>query len=135
MRAVPLTVGGQDFFLFLNARAMFALDEEFDGVSALLTKIEGQTTEGFMALCRGTAVLAEQGELIRRALGYDHGVMPDLELWEATVTPVESVLMRNALCKALALGFQREVNADGEIDLGLVELSQKKTKESPKHYT
>ena len=83
----------------------------------------------FSAACKAAAILAEQGELVRRGLGYDPEPMTDAETIAATMAPSEIAALKVAIPSALTLGYGREIEADAdEVDLGLAELNtQKKT--------
>lgn len=95
----------------------------------MIEAIKGDTREGFSAACKAAAILAEQGELVRRSLGYDPEPMTDAETIAATMAPSEIAALKVAIPSALTLGYGREIEADAdEVDLGLAELNtQKKT--------
>lgn len=72
--------------------------------------------------------MAERGELIRRRLGYAPGEIPDADTFRLLVPTYEIVDLKNAVIKAVTLGYGREVKSaeDDEYDEGLEELRQKK---------
>lgn len=129
MRAVKFSIEEREYFLLFNARSMFAIDEVYGGASKLMEQAQESSGRGLDTLCQATAILAEQGELARRTLGYDHGHWPDGERWAVLASPLDVAQMRAALWRAIALGYGREVQPEGDVDLGLVELAQKKTRE------
>lgn len=128
MKAVVFPLNGCAYYLLFNARAMFAIDEQFGGTNGLLDKMQSSHLDGFAVLCQAGTLLAEQGELVRRSLGYDPGTMPDEAQWALLASPLDLAELRNAIFKAIALGYGRDVEGQDEVDLGLVELAQKKTK-------
>lgn len=128
MKAIKLTLGGQDYYLAFNGAAMFAFEDAFGGSAAYLEKAAAMGREAFEAICEAVAILAEQGELARRAMGYDQGPIPDRELLMACTMPSDMIRLRQAVLNAIVTGYGRQVENQEDVDLGLVELEQKKTK-------
>lgn len=130
MKAVRLTLAGRERHLAYTVEAMFQLEELFGEVPALIDAVSANDREGFQAACRATAVLAEQGELARRHMGYEPFPLLSPEDVAATTTPSDLPGLRSAIVSAISLGFGREIDPeDDEVDLGLAELNeQKKTK-------
>lgn len=128
MKAVKITLAGQAYYLAFNGSAMFAFEDAFGGVNAYLEKAGDLGRAGFEAVCRAAALLAEQGELARRAMGYDRGPIPAAEQIMACAAPADLVTLRQAALNAILAGFGREVEGEEDVDLGLLELEQKKTK-------
>lgn len=129
MKAVTITLAGRERHLAFTVEAMFQIEEQFGGTGQLLEAMQRGGREGTAAACRAAALLAEQGELGRRALGYDPQPMTDAEAVAATLSPGEAAGLSMAVVAAVSLGYGREVDeANGEVDLGLAELNaQKKT--------
>lgn len=117
------------YFLVFTGEAMFQIKEKYGGIGPLMEQIERDTREGFLAACSAAAIMAEQGELVRRRLGYDPGEIPEADDFSLLVLPHEIVGLKNAVINAVALGFGREVKGSDseEYDEGLAELNQKKT--------
>lgn len=130
MKAIRVEAGGVEYFLAFDGEAMFAIRDEYGGSQLLLEAMEPDTREGFLATCAAAAILAERGELIRRRLGYDAGQIPERDDFALGVIPAEIVNLKNAVIRAITIGYGREVEAPGgdEVDLGLEELNQKKTR-------
>lgn len=128
MKAVKATLAGEDYYFLFNGAAMFAIEDEFGGASKLFDTIQKNSREAFDAMCRAAVILGEQGELARRSYGYDHGAMPTVERMEVEMTPADIITLRSKIVNAVVLGFGRDVKEEGDVDLGLVELQQKKTK-------
>lgn len=121
--------GEQHCFLF-NGYAMFALDDIFGG-SGYHEKIGERSEEGLDALLTVATTLAEQGELARRAAGYDHHKVVAKEDWGAPqmLQPADIFALKAGCVDAINLGYTQQVSdEDEEIDLGLLELQKKRNK-------
>lgn len=120
-----------------DAEYMFQIRDTFGGTKLLLEQLEQDTREGFDAACTAAAFMAERGELIRRRLGYAPGEIPDADTFRLLVPTYEIVDLKNAVIKAVTLGYGREVKSaeDDEYDEGLEELRQKKTPSSGRNTT
>ena len=129
MKGVKINLAGRVRYLAFTVEAMFQIQEVFGGSGEMIEAIKDNTREGFSAACKAAAILAEQGELVRRGLGYDPEPMTDAEAIAATMAPSEIAALKVAIPSALTLGYGREIEGDvDEVDLGLAELNtQKKT--------
>ena len=128
MKAVKIDLAGESYYLIFNGAAMFAIEEEFGGASKMLDGL-GDTSDGYDKLCRAVAILAEQGELTRRYMGYEAGEVLTADTVKTMATPLDVVELKQATVKAVMLGYGRDITDDkAEVDLGLVELQQKKTR-------
>lgn len=129
MKAVKIDLAGRTRYLAFTVEAMFQIQEAFGGSKELVDAAEENTREGFAAACKAAAILAEQGELARRGLGYDPEPITDAGTIAATMTPSAVAALKVAIVSAMTLGYGREVEPDSdEVDLGLAELNtQKKT--------
>ena len=130
MKTAKVTLADATYYLAFDGEAMFTLRDDFGGTQLALEAIEQDTRESFAATCAIAAVLAERGELLRRRLGYDPGAIPEKDDFLLMVRPFEIVTLKRAIMTAIELGYGREVTspADDEIDEGLAELNQKKTR-------
>jgi hypothetical protein len=140
MKTAKVTLADATYYLAFDGEAMFTLRDDFGGTQLALEAIEQDTRESFAATCATresfaapcaiAAVLAERGELLRRRLGYDPGAIPEKDDFLLMVRPFEIVTLKRAIMTAIELGYGREVTspADDEIDEGLAELNQKKTR-------
>lgn len=129
MKAVKIMLLGRERYLSFTVGAMYKIREEFGGTSELLEVVNRDTQEGFSATVNTIVLLAEQGELARRNLGYEETPFLRSDELAATTTPGDMYALKRAIPAAITLGFGREiVPEDDEIDLGLAELNaQKKT--------
>ena len=111
MKAAKITVGEVSYFLVLDGEAMFQIRDDFGGTKILLEAVEPDTREALEATCTAAALLAERGDFL------------------LLVRPFEVVDLKNAVIRAITLGYGREVETEdgGEYDEGLEELNQKKT--------
>ena len=126
MKAKKITVGGKEYYLVFNAAAKFALDE-LCGDQSIVEITQPNTKEAHEFLFKAVAILAEQGELVRRRLGYDKVEMLKEDDLPLLLTPIEIMGLKTALYQAVAIGYGREIKDDRqEVDLVLLEL-QKKT--------
>lgn len=130
MRAVRLTLAGRERHLCFTVEAMFQFQDLYGGTGELLDLIQANSRESFSAACKAAEVLAEQGELVRRSLGYDPEPMAGAEDIAATTAPADLAALKLAIPAAVSLGYGREVEPENdEVDLGLAELNeQKKTR-------
>lgn len=130
MKAVKINLAGRVRYLAFTGEAMFQMRDKFGGTTKLLEDMKADTREGFSIACGAAAILAEQGELARRHLGYDPEPMVDAETISTTAAPSEIVALKLAIPAAISLGYGREVEPENdEVDLGLAELNtQKKTR-------
>ena len=135
MKAVKITLAGRTQYLAYTGEAMFQLQEKFGTAAELLGAIGKNTRDGLSVACEAAAILAEQGELARRHLGYDKGPIIEAATIQATITPSEIAALKLAIPAAMELGYGREVvEENDEIDLGLAELNAQKNDGTRAHY-
>lgn len=129
MKAVKITLAGRERYLAFTGEAMFQLQEQFGTAAELLEAVSKNAREGLDVTCKAAAIMAEQGELARRHLGYDKSPIIDADAIRATISPSEIAALKLAIPAAMELGYGREVKEENdEVDLGLAELNaQKKT--------
>lgn len=132
MRAVKINLASRELHLAFTVEAMFQIQDKFGGSGELVEAIRDGGREGFHAACCAATILAEQGELARRSLGYDPGPMADAEAIAASMTPSDIPALKTAIPAALSLGYGRDVEAEDEIDLGLAELNAQKKPGDPR---
>ena len=130
MKAVKFTVTGETYYLAMDGEAMFTIRDIYGGTRLMLEKLEQDTRESFLDTCSVAAILAERGELVRRRLGYEPGRIPERDDFALLMQPYEIVRLKQAIANAVKLGYGREITAPGddEVDEGLEELNQKKTR-------
>lgn len=121
-----IILNGKEYPLLFNGTAMFAVKDVF-GEDNVITAIKDNTPDAFASACKAAAILAEQGELLRRWEGYEpQEILTEKELL-LTITPLGIVPLKNAVIEAVAAGYRRDIaDENEEIDLGLEELNKKK---------
>lgn len=97
MKAVKITLAGRTQYLAYTGEAMFQLQEKFGTAAELLGAIGKNTRDGLSVACEAAAILAEQGELARRHLGYDKGPIIEAATIRATITPSEIAALKLAI--------------------------------------
>ena len=125
MKAVKVTLSGQDYYLAFTGEAMFAFEDAFGGSNAYFEQSAGDSKAALKAICKATSILAEHGELARRAMGYDKGPIPTEDMLMTCCTPADILRLRQSNLAAIIAGYGREVEDDEAVDLDLVELDQK----------
>lgn len=130
MRAVKINLAGRERYLCFTVEAMFQIEERFGGTRELTDTMEANSRTGFEAACGAAAILAEQGELCRRSMGYEQEPLCSAEEIAAAMAPSDLARLKLAVVSAITLGYGREVEpANDEVDMGLAELNeQKKTR-------
>lgn len=120
-------VAGHTWHLCLNGAALFDIYEKFGDKGSIVDHIKGSNKQAFQNTCWMLYKLAEQGELVRRHLGYNAGKFPTEHTFRALLKPREVPMARDAITEAVLLGFAREEpDEEKAVDMGLLEL-QKKT--------
>ena len=130
MKAVKINLAGRERHLCFTVEAMFQIEERFGGAQELTDTMEANSRTGFEAVCGAAAILAEQGELCRRSMGYEPEPLCGAEDIAATMAPTDLARLKLAVVSAITLGYGREIRPENdEVDLGLSELNeQKKTR-------
>lgn len=126
MRTYPYTLNGKTWHLCLNGAALFDIYEKYGDKGFVTDYISGSGKEAFQATYWMLSKLAEQGELVRRYQGFDHGSFPTEQMFRATLSPLDVADAKLAIKEAVRLGFLREeAEEDQAVDLGLLELEKK----------
>ena len=133
MKTVPYDLAGQTYYLCLNGTALFDCYDHFGPQGNLLDHIMDSTGDSHRATCWMLSKLAEQGELVRRFDGMDHGKFLSAQKAMALMSPEDALRAKEAIKKAYVLAFAREEATDEEIDLYLLELQKKTDAASPGH--
>ena len=131
-RMATIEWDGHRYDLNYSVEVMFQVTERFGGVDRMLEAIEGETKESFEALRWMFVTLANDGELARRAMGYDQGTFLTEDAINTRMSPYRLLELKNAVMQAIRLGYSREFELEAEeIDLGLRELDEKKRRQKP----
>lgn len=126
MKTTQFELGGQVFHLCLNGAALFELYDKYGKETGLMEHISGNDRDAYNATCFYLATLANQGEIVRRYEGREHGKFTTDAYFRANLAVWDVARAKNAVRAALQQGFHREeVDPDQVIDLGLQELEKK----------
>lgn len=123
---------GKTNHLSLTAGALYTIYERFGYTDSIIStlQLDEQTLQGWHNCCWLYALLAAQGELQRRALGYEARPMISMEALQKLASPADVPGIKNALFTAIRQGFTRcvEPTEEEEVDLVLreIELDEKK---------
>lgn len=124
--------GGKEYWLVYTADAYFELNERYG--TDFFGKIRPVGREAYDIAVGCLCVLAREGELCRRYMGYDPLPMLDEETIRRTVLADGVVQLKNTVMDAILAGLHIEVEEKQEnggkkepVDIGLLEF-EKKTK-------
>lgn len=134
MKTATLRLPGGEYLLYLNGESHYRLIDAFgpDYGMALFPDPMPADAAGTRTyvdhLLQAAAILSEQGELVRRYLGYEDrpyitdGDMVGLRL---ILTPEQISRLASAVSAAIALGFDQSFANDADVDIGLLEIEKK----------
>ena len=106
-----------------NAAAYFATMEKYpDGFFEVMTKND---RTGLEAMCWMLQLMSEQGELMRRYMGYDKEETFNADEAILKMRPKDIALARSVIMTAMDVGLNTEGDDEEEVDLVLVELEKK----------
>lgn len=126
MKTTEYRFHGKTYHLCLNGAALFDIYDRYGTKGFVTDVIKGNGKKSFQATCWFLQKLAEQGELVRRYQGYEHGKFPTAEYFAAMLRPLDVPAAKQAIAEAVAQGFARECSDDsGPVDEGLAELEKK----------
>lgn len=121
IQCIEVDLVGESYHLFYNVEAMFQLQEHFP--EDALDQIGENTKPALELSFTIFKLLAEQGELARRNMGYDPRTFSELNL--QVLTPADIVKLKNAIYCAITLGCERKVESLDDMDLTLLEIKKK----------
>ena len=135
MKHIDFEFNGRTYALSFTAEALFQAYDKFGLTDDLITasQILEPTAEGWKNCCWLAACMAAQGELQRRAMGYDRQPMLSVEELRVGIMARENTRLRMAVRQAIEQGLTTSVpDPEGEEEVNLVllerEEAQKKTK-------
>lgn len=137
MKHIDFKFNDRVYALSFTAEALFQTYDKFGVCDDILeaTHCLEPTAEGWRNCCWLAACMAVQGELQRRAQGYDRQPMLSVEDLRTGFMAAESTRLRLAVRQALEQGFHRDIpdpDEQQEINLVLLEReeAQKKTRDA-----
>ena len=104
---------GPEYTLCYTGEAFFSVSD-IVGDGEISKALIPENKEGLNRLCKVAAALSEQGELVRRYLGYEPSEMLDEEQIRMLLPPTERVNLYNAVMSAIILGCEREIKDAGK---------------------
>lgn len=126
-KMIPVVIAGRERLLNYSIEVMFDVNEKFGSVNTLLDLMQQNTRDGFEATKWLVLRMANDGELCRRAEGYDAVPMLTNDDISTRIRPIDFAELVAAATDAVRLGYQREnQDEDQEVDIGLEELNAKK---------
>lgn len=125
MKCIDYKFKDEVYPLCLNGAALFAIYDKYGAKGSVFDHIKPTNNKGFEAVCFYLHKLAEQGEIVRRWEGHKPRKIPAEKMFAALLTPSDVPEAKDAIRRAIELGFEREHDARESIDLGLAELRKK----------
>ena len=120
--------------LSFTAGALFRLYEKYGYTSNIVNdlKLMENSSEGWNNTCWLYALCAEQGNLQLKALYMEPQPLITYEQLRTQAAPVDVPYIKNAVLKALEMGFKRDkaANPDEEVDLVLQEIEEAEKKKA-----
>lgn len=129
MKFTKWTFDGKDYYLSYNVMAVHQIYDL--GIEDLSAAISDRGAKAFDQVCRAAEIMIQQGELIRRYLGYNPGNVIAAENLMLMLTTGEDLSLRGAMMGAVLDGLKSETDERQEVDLGLLELQKKTGNEAP----
>lgn len=122
MKRIEFEFNGRIYFLAFTAEALFTVYDHFGYTSDILTTTGclEPTAEGYKNLCWLAALMAAQGELQRRRMGYSNQPMLEAEDLRVNLPPTRAAALQEAVMAALQEGFRRETEADADHEVNLI---------------
>ena len=124
-----IKINGVERYMNFSIETLFDVNDKFGGVQQLLAELSQKNKNAIEATCWCAEKFINDGELCRRAAGYDKNALISEKELSARMRPADFETIRAAVIKTITIGFEREITADDEErDLGLEELNAKKEK-------
>ena len=136
MKRIEFEFNGRIYFLAFTAEALFTVYDHFGYTTDILTTTGclEPTAEGYKNLCWLAALMAAQGELQRRRIGYSDQEMLEAEDLRVNLPPTKAAALQEAVMAALQEGFRRETEPDEAREVNLV-LQEREEAEKKKQAT
>lgn len=129
MKFTKWTFDRKDYYLSYNVMAVHQIYDL--GIEDLSAAISDQGAKAFEQVCRAAEIMIQQGELVRRYLGYDPGNVIAAETLMLSLSLNHDFSLRRAMMDAVLDGLRSETDERQEVDLGLLELQKKTGNEAP----
>lgn len=127
-RIIKTEFAGREVYLNYSIEVMFEVIEKYGSIKQALELIEGDSREGFAVTRHLGLLMAQDGELCRRAAGHEpQPLLSESEIC-TRIAPYDFTVFKKAVIDAIAAGYNRETKEKAEdVDVGLQKLNQKKT--------
>lgn len=124
MKFTPFEFNGKTYALSFTAKALFDVYDKFGCGSDILESTEclKPTGTGWANCCWLAALMASEGELIRRRQGHAPQEMLKMEDLRSGFMAADQIQLRQVVRQALEQGFERDVPSpteEEEVDLVL----------------
>lgn len=129
MKFTKWTFDGKDYYLSYNVMAVHQIYDL--GIEDLSAAISDRGAKSFEQVCRAAEIMIQQGELVRRYLGYDPGNVISAETLMLTLGLNHDFSLRRTMMESVLDGLRSETDERQEVDLGLLELQKKTGNEAP----
>ena len=127
-RQVKVKIGGKEYHLLYSVSVLFDTTEKFGSLQKAIEAIDNENEKaGAEAVLWFALKMAEAGELARRYAGHQTNAIPSEKEMNTLISPLEYSELKNAVIRAISIGYMRDVENKEEIDMGLLELEEKKT--------
>lgn len=122
MKRIEFEFNGRYYFLAMTAEALFTVYDQFGYTTDILatTGCLEPTVDGYKNLCWMAALLASQGELQRRRMGYSAQEMLAADDLRTNLPPTKVAELQDAVVEAMQEGFRRETEPEEEQEINLV---------------
>lgn len=122
MKRIEFEFNGRYYFLAMTAEALFTVYDQFGYTTDILatTGCLEPTVDGYKNLCWMAALLASQGELQRRRMGYSAQEMLSADDLRTNLPPTKVAELQDAVVEAMQEGFRRETEPEEEQEINLV---------------
>ena len=117
--------GGKEYWLVYTADAYFEIKERYG--TDPFERLRADDRSGWDCAIGCLLILAREGELCRRYMGYDPLPMLDEETIRRTVLPDGVINIKDAVVKAIFAGMRiaNGKKEEGPVDVGLAEFEKK----------
>lgn len=119
------THGGEKYWLVYTADAYFEINEKFG--ADFTDKLRADNRMAYDTAVGCLSILAREGELARRYMGYEQKPMLTEETIRRTTLPKDIIEVKSSVLDCIIAGLRMEGNGDNSepVDVGLLEYEKK----------
>lgn len=126
---VKFVFHGRTLHLLFNGNLLYELQDLYGAEETVFSICAPNTQESHRQACEIVALMAEQGELLRRYMGHEAEETPDAEWFLRVSSYADTVIIKDAVCSTAAHDIASN-EIEEEVDLGLLELEAGAKKKS-----